>query len=221
MTERYFSHLMEDIFTDFEKHYPGRCKKCFMRNEVCICTEISKLPNKMSLTIVMHKREARKTTNTGRLAAWSLEKSRILVRGLKDNPLKLEDHIKDPKKCILLGVSPNSIPINQLKLDHPLSEYELVVPDGSWGHASSMLRREPLFKQMTLVELPSGAPSRYFLRHEPHPQGLSTLEAIARTYGYIESKSIQTHLEKIFEIMVQRTLKTRPKNRQEANLNNR
>lgn len=211
----------KDLHTDFETNYPGRCSGCLMRLEVCICEEIKALANKVKVTLVMHKREARKTTNTGRLAYQSLKNSRILIRGKKGDPLILADNIFKPENCLLLAYSPFSKELQPSMIQKPLEDIELVVPDGSWAHASRMIQRETLFKKMQWVHLPPGPPSRYFLRKEPHPNGVSTLEAIARAMGLIEDQEIQNHLEKIFDLMVERTLQTRPKNRQVENKKSR
>lgn len=205
--------LLED---NFELHYPGRCKDCLMREELCICSLIHEFDNKVKVTLVMHKRETRKTTNTGRLACKLLKNSRILVRGAQDRPLQLENHIKDPSKCLLLAVSPFAKSLTP-EIVSNLNETELIVPDGSWSHASRMVQREKLFKEMQWVQLPPGPKSRYYLRKEPHPEGLATLEAIARALGILEGQQLQSHLETVFDVMVERTLKTRPKNREDQN----
>lgn len=192
-----------------------------MRQAQCICEEISQFENRTPLTLVLHKRETRKTTNTGRLAAKLLKQSRILVRGIEGSPLKMEDHIQNPQGCFLLAYSPRSEVLTPEFLQKHPKPTELVVPDGNWGQASRMIQREKVMSQMTWVQLPPGPPSRYFLRKEPHPGGVSTLEAVARALGIIEGVEIQKHLERVFDLMVQRTLSTRPKNRQVQNLNDR
>ncbi|MEK6554202.1 MAG: DTW domain-containing protein, partial [Bdellovibrionota bacterium] len=98
------------------------------------------------------------------------------------------------------------------KIEKPI---RLIVPDGTWAQAARIGKREPALTIARWVQLPPGPPSRYRLRHEHHEEGLSTLEAIARTYGIIENKEIQSQLETVFEAMVERTLETRPKNRTE------
>lgn len=190
-----------------------------MRQEHCICSEISEFPNRTKLTLVMHKRETRKTTNTGQLAAKLLKQSRALVRGIEGSPLKLEEHIQAPENCLLLAYSPKSKVLTPEFVETLPSPLELVVPDGNWGQASRMIQREKIMSKMIWVQLPPGPPSRYFLRKEPHPGGVSTLEAIARALGIIEGPQVQKHLEHVFDIMVERTLSTRPKNRQVQNRN--
>ena len=192
-----------------------------MHDDLCICQEFKSYPNKTKLTVIMHHRERYKTTNTGRLAAESLENSEVLLRGLPGKVLKLEEYIEEPEKCLFLfphNESKSLADFSQAQLE---SFQQLVVPDGSWGQAQKVGAREPLVKKMTWVKLPPGPLSKYYLRKEPMPEGMATMEAIARSLGTLEGPEIQDYLEQIFNTMVERTLKTRPKNRQDQNKKSR
>ena len=169
----------------------------------------------------MHHRERYKTTNTGRLAAEALENSEVLLRGLPGKILKLEDYISEPEKCLFLFPHDESVDLATLPTEELKSYNQLVVPDGNWGQAQRVGMREPLVKKMKWVKLPPGPLSNYLLRKEPMPEGMATMEAIARCLGIVEGPEIQEYLEHVFNTMVQRTLKTRPKNRQDQNKKNR
>ena len=82
----------------------------------------------------------------------------------------------------------------------------LVVPDGSWNQAKKVPYRESGLAGIPNVKLAAGAPSSYRLRHSPHVQNLSTLEAIARALGVIEGREVQVSLESLFLKMVERRL---------------
>ena len=206
---------------DFPIQYSGRCSRCFMHDDLCICQDFKDFPNKTKLTVIMHHRERYKTTNTGRLAAEALKKSEVLLRGLPGHVLKLEEHIHEPEKCLFLFPHDESRDLSDFKPAELKAFSELVVPDGNWGQAQKVGAREPLVKKMTWVKLPAGPPSQYYLRKEPTPEGMATMEAIARTLGVVEGPQIQEYLEHIFNTMVERTLKTRPKNRQDQNRKHR
>ena len=200
--------------------YSGRCSRCRMRNEVCICDLIPIIHNETPLTVLMHHREAYKTTNTARIACLALQNSAIHYRGLPEWRRKTSDTgsannkykslIDTKRQPILLTLSDKSAVLTRGWLAQFNNSVQLIVPDGNWRQANKMGKREPDLKNIPWVKLPPGLPSRYFLRHEHHPEGMSTLEAIARAFGIIESTKIQTELERIFETMVTRTLSTRP-----------
>ncbi len=205
---------------DIAPAYSDRCRRCFMRNEVCICDLIPVIHNETPLTVLMHHREAYKTTNTARIACLALKNSAIYYRGLPEwrrntgDPSSAGNRHKglvDTKRQpILLTLSDKSAVLTREWLSQFNNFVQLIVPDGNWRQANKMGKREPDLKNIPWVKLPPGPPSRYFLRREHHPEGMSTLEAIARAFGIIENTKIQVELEQIFETMVTRTLSTRP-----------
>ena len=69
--------------------------------------------------------------------------------------------------------------------------------------------REPSLKSIVRIKLGPYAPSRYQLRKETKPGGLATIEAIARALGFLESPEVESELEAIFALMVERTLRSR------------
>ncbi len=73
--------------------------------------------------------------------------------------------------------------------------------------------REESLKAIRRVKLPTAEPSRYRLRKETKPGGLATIEAMARALGVLESPEVEEALERIFALMVERTLR---KSRREA-----
>jgi DTW domain-containing protein YfiP len=72
-----------------------------------------------------------------------------------------------------------------------------------------MGQRLPGVAHARMVRLPEGPGTEWGIRREDHAQGLSTFEAIARALGIIESPAVQSGLEELFRLMVQRTLQTR------------
>lgn len=192
--------------------YDGRCERCYMRREKCICDLIPSLDNKVGLTVLMHHRESYKTTNTARLAHLSLKKSEVVLRGLPHQPIQFDTLWGTDEEPVYLTLSDRS----ELLTDNLVSKLKnprLIVPDGSWRQATRIGKREKALQDIRWIKLPPGAPSRYRLRHEHLEEGLATIEAIARAYGILESKEIQTSLETIFDTMVERTLETRPRDR--------
>jgi DTW domain-containing protein YfiP len=164
----------------------------------------------------MHNRETFKTTNTARLAALALKNSEVFVRGLPNERLNLHHLVNDKPISLLLTLSDKAQTltpdwVEKLRTENPGRSFRLVVPDGNWGQASRMTRREPILSQLPWVKLPPGPLSRYRLRYEHHVEGLSTLEAIGRAMTLLDgNKRTEEHLLHLFELMVERTLSSRP-----------
>jgi DTW domain-containing protein len=215
MKTKSVSTTQNTFIHQFAPKYEGRCATCYMRQEKCICELIPKIENKIPLTVIMHFKESYKTTNTARLAGLCLKNSEIILRGLPQQPIQFDQIVKEDEELFFLTLNPACETLTPELAASIKKPIRLVVPDGTWSQASRIGKREPALAKARWVQLPPGPPSKYKLRHEHLEEGLSTLEAIARAYGIIESPQIQSQLETIFDIMVERTLETRPKNRNE------
>jgi DTW domain-containing protein YfiP len=176
---------------------------------LCICASIPRLTISTSVIVLIHHREVKMPTNTGRLAHQCLVGSRLVLRGLKDDPAALGPDASFAGTPLLLHPTEDATPLDagfQAKIPPP---YTLIVPDGSWRQASKMGSREQSLKGILRVKLVAAEPSRYQLRKETKPGGLATIEAIGRALGFLESPLIERELEKIFALMVERTLRSR------------
>lgn len=193
------------------RKYEGRCHQCYMRLEKCICSLIPSIDNRTLVSVIMHHRESYKTTNTARLACMALNNSRIFLRGLKNEPLDLS-HIHDDRyQSVLLTLSDRSQLLTTEFVKSFKKPIQLIVPDGNWRQANKMGHREKFLQHVPWVKLSPGPKSCYQLRREHHPEGLSTLEAIARALSIIETEKIEEQLMIFFKIMVERTMATRPR----------
>ncbi|QSV46757.1 tRNA-uridine aminocarboxypropyltransferase [Geobacter benzoatilyticus] len=183
-----------------------RCERCRMHLERCVCPAIPRYDLATRVVLVMHHREYPKPTATGPLALEALPNSELRIHGERDSLLDLSD-LAVPERRTLLLYPGDDVPVLTRELvERDPRPVTLVVPDGTWRQASRMGRRLPGLAHAEMVRLPEGLPTQWGVRREHHPQGLATFEAIARALGIIESPAVQTGLEELFRLMVQRTL---------------
>jgi DTW domain-containing protein YfiP len=153
--------------------------------------------------LLIHRFEDRKPTNTGRLATECLPNSEVLVRGVPGRPSEPIASTPD-RQTLLLFPHEGAHPLAEFAgLEKPVT---LVVPDGNWRQAFKTRKRVPGLSEMPCVSLANGPESTYRLRAESHADGLATFEAIARALGILEGAHVQTALERVFAIAVERTL---------------
>ncbi|MCU0684175.1 MAG: DTW domain-containing protein [Polyangiaceae bacterium] len=183
-----------------------RCERCRLHRVLCVCSLLPRLETRTRLVLFVHRLEARKSTNTGRLAALCLNNSAIVLRGDEARPD--EPFACDPgTQPLFLFPHPGARPLASAAAgDRPVT---LVVPDGTWRQASKVQKRVPGLDALPCVTLPSEGPSTYRLRRRPHEDGLSTLEAIARALGVLEGEAVRRELERVFLVAVERTLWSR------------
>lgn len=61
---------------------PGaRCVHCRLHRAACICAIVPRIETRTRVVLVLHRAEARKSTNTGRLALLCLPNSAVWMRG--------------------------------------------------------------------------------------------------------------------------------------------
>lgn len=196
-----------------------RCTTCQMSGALCLCPLIPRLQTRTRVVVLMHYLEAKTSTNTARLAHLMLPTSEIRLRGLAGRPMDDCGIVTEDRQPLLLYPSPDSrelAPEWVASLDKPVT---LIVPDGSWRQCQKVGNREPVLRQVPRFRLRPGPPSEYRLRIEPHAHSVSTLEAIARALdvleGPVRGPEIRASMERVFRIMVERTLWSRGKLRDE------
>ncbi len=180
-----------------------------MHKNSCLCAQIPDLQLGTRLALVMHCREVEKTTATGPLALAALQNSELYVHGLKDSPLDLNHLHEEGRRVMVLFPSERARPLDQALEDDDTRPITLVVPDGNWRQASRVPKRIAGLERAEAVTLPPGPPTRWGLRRETRASGLATFEAIARSFGLIESIEVQTQLEAIFDKMVETSFAAR------------
>lgn len=183
-----------------------RCPHCRLHGSLCLCALIPRIVTRTRLVLIIHRREDRKPTNTGRLATACLANSEVIVRGHQSSPSApfTWDSSTEP---LLLFPRDGAIPI--AKFASSKRPVTLIVPDGTWRQASKVRHRVPGLLDVPCVSIEPDAPTAYRLRNEPRVHGLATMEAIARAFGVLEGADVRNAMERVFRTMVERTLWSR------------
>lgn len=167
-----------------------RCGGCGLPEAVCVCATLPRLPVRTRVAVVMHRIEAVRSTNTGRLVRAMLEGASVRVRGGR------EDHAAEVPagRRIVLFPREDARPLTR---DDAGDDLTLVVPDGTWAQARRIARRDPLAQGAEAVSLPE-ATSAYGLRRNPRPDALCTLEAVIEALRVLEPETDLSAMEAAF-----------------------
>ncbi len=191
-----------------------RCTGCRLHRRVCICDRLPCLVTRTRVVLLLHQLEARKPTNTGRLALRCLPSSQEVLRGRIGGEGPREVSGPEPpawlaraERPVLLFPHEEATPLHAWR-DRP-GPLTLIVPDGTWSQAVRARRRIPGLADIPCAALPAGLISTYRLRHDARPGRLSTLEAIAHALGVLEDASVAEALLDVHRLAVERTLWTR------------
>lgn len=162
----------------------GLCPRCFLKVDLCLCSDLACIRSNTEIVLVRHVREAWLTSNTGRLVALMLSNVRVVPYGGGD-PFDETQVIGDDTWLLFPDAKPD-VP--------PERPRRLVVLDASFRQARRMSRKISGLHRLprwTLTVPPIRTPGR---RKPPRPDGLSTIEAIALALAQFESPEWATPL---------------------------
>jgi DTW domain-containing protein YfiP len=203
-----------------------RCVRCRLPHAACLCDLIPRVETRTRVVLVLHQLEDCKTSNTGRLALRCLPNGEIIIRGdarraraggASDSGDRLDARPGAPGGTpanwaahgdpVLLFPHPDARPLESWR-DHP-RPITLIVPDGTWRQGQRVRHRMPGLADVPCASIARDAPSTYRLRTTADPRRLATLEAIAEALGILEGAAPREALLRIFDVMVERSLRNR------------
>ncbi len=192
---------------DRKRKTKNPCSECGLHASLCICHLIPKLQLSTKVTLIIHRRELKRTTNTGQLAIKSLQNSEMRVRGdLNKEPLDLSDLLTANYQTILFYPSDDAIELTKEFVSKSVLPFQLIVPDGNWRQASKVVSRHPELNQIQKVKISTVNTANFHLRSEHKPEGMATLQAIALALGVIEGPLVQRELLNLYEAKLHHTL---------------
>lgn len=176
-----------------------------MHLELCVCRLSPRLGLDTRVEVVIHYADIRKMSNSGRLATLALKNSAVHIRGIKDKLIEAAAE-KTYKTDLVLFPGHGSVELNEKFLAKVSRPIRLLIPDGNWNQASSMVKREPLMRNAVKVHLPAGTEAKYRIRSQPDPFRLCTFEAAIRALGVIEGSRVEKKLDDFFRVWIYRSL---------------
>ena len=191
------------------------CPGCALHRSRCVCEFIPSLDLKTRVTLIVHAKELKRTTNTGALALKGLVNSQMLVRGRDHSPLDLSPELSDGYRTLLFYPSEDAVELDHEYVSRSPRPIQLLVPDGNWRQASKVHYRHPELKEIPRVMISTPNPELNFLRAENTEHGMATLQAIALALGIIEGPKIQSELMRLYDKKLAGTLSGRGIKQQE------
>jgi len=197
--------------TDRKRKTKDPCHGCFMHKDLCFCHLIPKLNLTTKVSLIIHHRELKRTSNTGQLALRALPNSTMRIRGIKESPIDMNELLTDEYETLLLFPSDNATILTPDFLKSIKKKINLIVPDGNWRQASKVNTRYDELKNIKRVMVSRTTIDAYHLRAETTEDGMATLQAIAYALGAIEGEEVGKKLLNLYNEKLVRTLVARNK----------
>ena len=139
------------------------------------------------MVILQHRRERFHPFNTARIVHQALSRSELLVNHNKELG-QLFAAMPLSETAALLYPDADAPELANLAADQMPDQ--LVVIDGTWHQAKTLLRDIPRLSTLKKVRLAPTSPGQYRIRREPDEHSLSTLEATVSALTSIEPETI-------------------------------
>jgi DTW domain-containing protein YfiP len=158
--------------------------------------------------ILRHIREAKSTSNTGRLVALAMPNSRIIScgGGTRIGLSPLDEESLGAPGTYILWPDGTGARTDILEIIPPA---RVVVIDGTWRQARSLYIRTPVLQSIPQLVIPVPDKHKNRLREPHRSDGMSTLEAVAAAVAILEGTEAAKPLEVLYEEVVQRALNLR------------
>ena len=160
-----------------------RCYDCYRPAADCFCAAIPRVENRTHVLILQHMRERAHPFNTARIVRRALKNSSLLV----DHTENLARRLMLMPGAGLLYPGADSAMLGDLPADQ--RPQQLVILDGTWHHAKTLLRDIPALQELPRFSLAPDFPSRYRIRREPQAAFLSTVEATVAALRVLEPET--------------------------------
>lgn len=191
------------------------CAQCRKPQLACYCRFIRPFPSSPEFVILIHKKEARKSIATGRMSHLCLTNSLLIEGSDFSNHPRVNSIINDPQVYpVVLFPSQNSTNLTPLSPAQRRSCFPtdkrlvVFVIDGTWAQAKRMKRLSTNLKALPTICFTVPAPSKFWVRKQPHGQCYSTIEAIHHLIELLGPENSERHanLLEVFDIMVSKQL---------------
>lgn len=157
-----------------------RCERCALSAALCVCRIWPPLDAPLDISVIMPRSEARSASNSARLLALWLPRTRLNVLGERDGNQTPTPLIERPGSALLFPGVPRTATATL-----PSGVTHLIVPDGTWSQARRIERRWFARHDLPRIQLDDAWPSAYELRRAP--AGVCTFEATALALGLLDN----------------------------------
>ncbi len=169
------------------QHVPRAvCARCRRPERVCYCAALPRLPTRTRIVILQHPRERDMPIGTARMASLCLPAAALHVGVRWGEHPALAAALADPAHPpILLYPGPGA---RDLLREPPRGPVTLVVVDGTWSQARTVVRDNPILQALPRYAFAAPEPSQYRIRREPCVEYCSTIEALMHALGALEGE---------------------------------
>ena len=169
-----------DAMTDVHRPF---CYSCGRPALACVCATVPSVDNRTAIYLLQHPRERFHPFGSVRLARLGLRHLALDIYGEAFAHQRTWSPLAPPGAALLY---PGAHACELGSLEPAERPTSLVVIDGTWSQAKSMLKASPWLQALPQVKLRPPSPGLYRIRREPALDCMSTIEAIIEALRVLE-----------------------------------
>lgn len=178
-----------------------RCERCRFAPRWCICAAHREIPSPLGVDVLIHEREVRRPTSTGRLVTRVMAGSRQHVYH-RERPPGREEIYRPGRELWILHPRGEAVPAGA-----DLAQVQVLLLDANWSEAARMATHVAGWGR--LVRLPEAGASRNALRRQEQAGKYATVEALLFLLAALGLNETEQQLRLQFELHVYAGLRTR------------
>ncbi|NRP52425.1 MULTISPECIES: tRNA-uridine aminocarboxypropyltransferase [unclassified Marinobacterium] len=181
-----------------------RCEQCRLPITACICEYRSEVESQVEFVVLMHRYETYKPTNTGRLIADSIAKTRVIEwQGRKEPGDELTALLNDPSYQPIIVFPPAEDYLERMTTPVQVQQNSakplLILLDGTWRQARRIFRHSDYLQHLPVISLDEVRESSYGLRKAIHEGQLCTAEVAIALLEQLGDEPAANHLNAYFK----------------------
>ncbi|RRJ97120.1 DTW domain-containing protein [Opitutaceae bacterium TAV4] len=191
-------------------HGTVRCPRCQIAPRWCICEGICNVDTSVAVDVLMHSGEIHRPTSTGNLIQRVMPEARRHVFHHERLPSR-ESVARETTaggQRVLWILHPRGEPIANITPVPPTRDLQVLLIDGTWSQANTMLRHVEGWGQRVSLTMPAQQ-SRYWLRSQHRDGHFSTIEALIFFLSAFGETNAAESLRLQFELHVYASLLAR------------
>ncbi len=172
-----------------------RCYVCNRSKATCFCGFVTPFDTNTRFVLLMHPKEFKEqTTGSGRLTHRALKNSEILMGVDFTDDKRLNSLLNDPAYySVVVYPGRKSVNISECETSifPPDKKLLVILLDGTWRHAKRIKKMSPNLHTIPEIGFTPPALSRFYIKRQPAPVCVSTIEATYYLLGILEKFGIE------------------------------
>ncbi len=171
-----------------------KCSRCALRGNTCICGRLQSIDNRPNVTIIRHRKEVSRGSNSARILEASLQNVHLIEHGARyAGPTVLDDTLLENAALLFplfYDPDPNHSPKAWTDIEPPKN---LIILDGSWKQTSRMLKKIDRLTHLPRLTVKPLDPPLPRIRQPYFAGGMCTMEAaISALAPYLSETEVES-----------------------------